>query len=91
MANGSVLHDWHAEIVAFRSINRFLLEECRALSLSGIESSDYVRKRRSDEVSPGHPQPFTVREDVKLHMYCSEAPCMPWGSEIVQEGSMANI
>lgn len=75
-ANGTVLHDWHAEIVALRSINRFLLEECRALALSGEQSSNYIRRRGQDEISQSQFQPFTIREDIKLHMYCSEAPCM---------------
>ncbi|OBT90147.1 hypothetical protein VE02_00942 [Pseudogymnoascus sp. 03VT05] len=74
-ANGTVLHDWHAEVVALRSINRFLLEECRKLALSKEQSSKYVRRRRVNEITPSNFQPFTIREDVKLHMYCSEAPC----------------
>jgi tRNA-specific adenosine deaminase 1 len=74
-ANGTVLHDWHGEVVALRSINRFLLEECRKLALSKEQSSKYVRRRRADEITPSNFQPFTVKEDVKLHMYCSEAPC----------------
>ncbi|KFY07059.1 hypothetical protein V492_07478 [Pseudogymnoascus sp. VKM F-4246] len=74
-ANGTVLHDWHAEVVALRSINRFLLEECRKIALSKEQSSKYVRRRRADEITPSNFQPFTIKEDVKLHMYCSEAPC----------------
>ncbi|KFZ03611.1 hypothetical protein V502_10802 [Pseudogymnoascus sp. VKM F-4520 (FW-2644)] len=74
-ANGTVLHDWHAEVVALRSINRFLLEECRKIALSKDQSSKYVRRRRADEITPSNFQPFTIKEDVKLHMYCSEAPC----------------
>ncbi|KFY21200.1 hypothetical protein V491_03083, partial [Pseudogymnoascus sp. VKM F-3775] len=74
-ANGTVLHDWHAEVVALRSINCFLLEECRKLALSKEQSSKYVRRRRADEITLSSFQPFTIRNDVKLHMYCSEAPC----------------
>jgi tRNA-specific adenosine deaminase 1 len=74
-ANGTVLHDWHAEIVALRSINRFLLEECRSIELSKDQTSKYVRRRRVDEITQSNFQPFTIREDVRLHMYCSEAPC----------------
>jgi tRNA-specific adenosine deaminase 1 len=73
--NGTVLHDWHAEIVALRSINRFLLEECRTIAQSKTQSSKYVRKRNADEITQRNFQPFIIREDVKLHMYCSEAPC----------------
>lgn len=74
-ANGTVLHDWHAEVVALRSINRFLLEECRKIALSKDQSSKYIRRRKADEITPSNFQPFTIKEDVILHMYCSEAPC----------------
>lgn len=90
-ANGSILHDWHAEIVALRAFNRFLLEECRSLALSGASSSAYIRRRRVDELSQDHSQPFTIREDVKLHMYCSEAPCMYNMWNHTHEGEVTNI
>jgi tRNA-specific adenosine deaminase 1 len=75
-AHGLVLHDWHAEILAIRALNVFLLEECKALALTQVQSSAYLRRRREDEITERHFQPFTVREGVKLHMYSSEAPCM---------------
>ncbi len=98
-ARGNVLHDWHAEVLAIRAFNRFLLEECRHLALGGPGmSSPFLRRRTAGEIrrSGGsgrgdseimtttttaddeggwHAQPFAWREDVALHMYCSEAPC----------------
>lgn len=96
-AQGNVLHDWHAEILAIRAFNRFLLEECRQLALGGPSmTSPFLRRRTAEEMishsgsdsseseSEGeesrncncwHAQPFAWREDVALHMYCSEAPC----------------
>jgi tRNA-specific adenosine deaminase 1 len=74
-ARGMVLHDWHAEIVAIRSFNQFLLKECQALALSKEQNSQYLRRRREEEITETHFQPFTLNEDVSLHMYCSEAPC----------------
>lgn len=108
-AQGNVLHDWHAEILAIRAFNRFLLEECRQLALGGPSmTSPFLRRRTAEEmISPSsdrsssggrdcenvnnssssereresetcnywHAQPFAWREDVALHMYCSEAPC----------------
>ncbi|ROW10185.1 hypothetical protein VMCG_01870 [Cytospora schulzeri] len=69
-ANGIILHDWHAEVLAMRALNHFVLQECRALA-EGKDSA-YIRRKTDDE--PGT-QPFAWREDVTLHMYCSEAPC----------------
>ncbi|KAL3426575.1 tRNA-specific adenosine deaminase [Phlyctema vagabunda] len=74
-AKGLVLHDWHAEILAIRSFNRFLLEECHALARSGKQTSEYVRLRTAAEQSETHYQPFALNDGIQLHMYCSEAPC----------------
>ncbi|KAF9871906.1 hypothetical protein CkaCkLH20_10538 [Colletotrichum karsti] len=76
-AKGNALHDWHAEVLAIRAFNRHLLDECRRL-LNAPENhpdSSLLRRRAPREVSPDAPQPFTLRDDVRLHMYCSEAPC----------------
>jgi len=74
-AQGLVLHDWHAEILAIRSLNRFLLEECHALASQEKTSSEYVRFRSPDERNEFQFQPFALNNEIDLHMYCSEAPC----------------
>lgn len=74
-AQGVVLHDWHAEVLAIRAFNRFLLEECYALVSSEKKHSKFVRLRSQDEISDTHFQPFAMNEEIQLHMYCSEAPC----------------
>lgn len=77
-AMGGVLHDWHAEILAIRAFNYFILEECRRIAASD-EPSEYLRRRTADEISAEAEawcgQPFAWRDDVTVHMYCSEAPC----------------
>ncbi|KAG8166553.1 hypothetical protein KVR01_002242 [Diaporthe batatas] len=75
-AKGRVLHDWHAEVLVIRAFNYFILQECRAIATDG-KDSPYVCRRTStttDEPSENRPQ-FFWKEDVTLHMYCSEAPC----------------
>ncbi|KAI0445816.1 adenosine deaminase/editase [Xylaria telfairii] len=96
-ARGNVLHDWHAEVLAIRAFNCFVLDECRALASGSGGSSTFIRHRSSAELTSSpdsceskcgdddddddvdevdwHGQPFAWREDVLLHMYCSEAPC----------------
>ncbi|CZT15690.1 related to tRNA-specific adenosine deaminase 1 [Ramularia collo-cygni] len=81
-ANGNVLHDWHAEILAIRAFNRFLVDECADLARRGLGSETaWIRWRQNvekDEVEDAagwQGQPFALRDDVKIHMYCSEAPC----------------
>lgn len=80
-ANGLILHDWHAEILAIRAFNHFVLEECRNLAMGRLNGSEYLRVRSAEEIAQTTSdgwwsgQPFAWREDVSLHMYCSEAPC----------------
>lgn len=75
VADGNILHDWHAEVVAIRTFNRFLLDECLLISTTPSANSQFVRQRSIEDISEHEPQPFTIREDVQIHMYCSEAPC----------------
>ncbi|CZR51652.1 related to tRNA-specific adenosine deaminase 1 [Phialocephala subalpina] len=81
-AQGIVVHDWHAEILAIRSLNRFLLEECLDLAMSRKAFSEYVRFRGPEERTKTHFQPFALQDDISLHMYCSEAPCGDASMEI---------
>ncbi|KZF22175.1 hypothetical protein L228DRAFT_283349 [Xylona heveae TC161] len=74
-ANGMVLHDCHAEILAIRSFNRFLIQECHDLVLAGEQSSRFVRRRRQSEISTTSFQPFAMNNDIRIHMFSSEAPC----------------
>ncbi|KAI0204112.1 adenosine deaminase/editase [Astrocystis sublimbata] len=91
-AQGNVLHDWHAEVLAIRAFNCFVLDECRGLVSGSRTASKFIRHRFISENTDGndngdgyvdvdvnmnhwHGQPFTWRDDVLLHMYCSEAPC----------------
>jgi hypothetical protein len=78
-SNGVGLHDWHAEILAIRTFNRFLLDECYRILSLGASSEILILDKPGDHASypsEGLEVPFQIKEDVKLHMYCSEAPCM---------------
>lgn len=68
-AHGRILHDWHAEILAIRAFNRFLLDQCLLLVSSPCAASPFL------EHTPHAAHPFALRESVQIHMYCSEAPC----------------
>lgn len=81
-----MLHDWHAEIIAIRAFNHFLLQECFRLTQSPESLSSFVRRREMDELSIENGlQPFAVREALKIHMYCSEAPCGDASMELIME------
>ncbi|KAI2610449.1 hypothetical protein GGR54DRAFT_376511 [Hypoxylon sp. NC1633] len=102
-AQGNVLHDWHAEVLAIRAFNRFVLDECDAMvkrrsseflrwrtpgEIAAHTSSSAQRKGEKEKGEEGeektwHGQPFTWREDILLHMYCSEAPCGDASMELI--------
>ncbi|AEO54699.1 hypothetical protein MYCTH_2297544 [Thermothelomyces thermophilus ATCC 42464] len=87
-ANGVALHDWHAEVLAIRAFNRFILDECHRLARDDAAESDFLRRRTQEELppisnGPWHHQPFAWREDLTLHMYCSEAPCGDASMELI--------
>ena len=83
---GMVLHDWHAEVLAIRAFNHFLLQECLLLSSSPKSTSPYVRRREKHETSRlDSLQPFSICENIKIHMYSSEAPCGDASMEIVMD------
>ena len=67
VANGNGIHDWHAEILALRAFNNFLLTECRALAADPAYDSFVLQRAMG-------PQPFEMK-DVRLYLYASEAPC----------------
>lgn len=71
-ANGIGLHDWHAEALAIRTFNSYILDECLRIIDTG--SSDLLEKAFASDGLAG-PKPFCVQPGIKLHMYASEAPC----------------
>lgn len=46
-------------------------------------SSNFIRQRAPHEITALEYQPFAIKEDVEIHMYCSEAPCGDASMELV--------
>ncbi|KAJ5818144.1 hypothetical protein N7474_003735 [Penicillium riverlandense] len=87
---GLVLHDFHAEILALRAFNYWLLTECRSVLIQEehetskhhpnanmmMSGSPFIRRRENDEHDHGIKwPPFEIQPDVKVYMYCTCAPC----------------
>ncbi|QDS73879.1 hypothetical protein FKW77_007007 [Venturia effusa] len=74
-ARGTVLHDCHAEIIAVRAFNRFLISECANLAQDGTAVSRWLRRTMTIERAGNLQQPFVLKDDVRIYFYSSEAPC----------------
>lgn len=85
-AKGAILHDFHAEVVAIRAFNHFLLQECLKLAKAPNFSSPFLRRRLDHELSASKGlQPFSLHSDLKICMFNSEAPCGDASMELVME------
>ena len=69
---GTVLHDSHAETLAFRALSRFLLAEMEHVLQWESYTSRWVEFQHP---SPGWKKPFTLCTSVSIHMFSTEAPC----------------
>ena len=83
LARGNVLHDWHAEVLAIRAFNRYLLDELLLTLSPPYPDSAILRPRTDEERTPTEPQPYALRDGVQIHMYCSEAPCGDASMELI--------
>ncbi|KAF2774028.1 tRNA-specific adenosine deaminase [Teratosphaeria nubilosa] len=56
LAQGNVLHDWHAEVLAVRAFNRWLVDECANLAdpHEGAASAWVRRRQKGQESRRGH-------------------------------------
>lgn len=80
-----VLHDCHAEVLAVRALNYWLINECSTVIQQGhqyVESvSSQINKktpfvrRRVTTGSHDMSAPFEINPDVKIYMYSTCAPC----------------
>lgn len=82
---GLTLHDSHAEILALRLFNYYLIQEI--LGFENTENADErlvtsILKKDNDQTSNYQ---YAIREDVKLGLYISELPCGDCSLEQTQE------
>ncbi|KAJ6144447.1 hypothetical protein N7470_008342 [Penicillium chermesinum] len=85
---GLVLHDCHAEILAIRAFNHWLMTECHSILAEEAagetnpatgspnpSESKFIRKRDHHVTCEGQCPPFEMQPNVRIYMYCTCAPC----------------
>ncbi|KAL4911219.1 adenosine deaminase/editase [Aspergillus multicolor] len=97
--NGLVLHDCHAEILAMRAFNYWLISECRSVleaekqqqqqqppNPGAMEEATLPSpfiRRRQQFSKDSTLPPFEIHPDIHIYMYCTCAPCGDASMELV--------
>ncbi|KAG0675813.1 hypothetical protein C6P42_001508 [Pichia californica] len=69
-SNGKILHDMHAEILAIRGLNWYILKEIEKLK-NGNYYSDIIEMINEENVD----FKFKLKRNIKFSLYISELPC----------------
>lgn len=90
--SGLVLHDSHAEVLALRGFNYWLLSELRKTIedpgyLSRFIEQSSLEASTSSSGVPGQApsRPFKLRSSVSIHLFTTEAPCGDASMELLME------
>ncbi|KAK9446397.1 adenosine deaminase/editase [Limtongia smithiae] len=84
-ACGGVLHDCHAEILAIRGFNRYLIDECTRLIHHPNYISPCVNRPNLDD-----PTRFDIDEHCKIVLLATEIPCGDASMEQLGAGAKEN-
>ncbi|KAL6241461.1 hypothetical protein RBB50_011725 [Rhinocladiella similis] len=86
---GMVLHDSHAEVLALRGLNCWLLSEAKAVLSDPTFRSPFLELDVSEpsdadpNLSPSASPPLRLRRQVSIHFFTTEAPCGDASMEIL--------
>ncbi|KAI1610616.1 hypothetical protein EDD36DRAFT_421690 [Exophiala viscosa] len=86
---GLVLHDSHAEVLALRGINHWLLREVQAILANPAYQSPFLEAAFETGSANNHQHesqaPFRLKSQVSVHFFTTEAPCGDASMEILME------
>lgn len=96
--HGRVLHDCHAEILAIRGFNYWLLRETKWMVQNPDHDSEWLRftdgisinddeDAREGAVSPSRNHPIALRSDVRISLFSTTAPCGDASMDILVRSS----
>ncbi|KAK9235359.1 adenosine deaminase/editase [Lipomyces kononenkoae] len=84
-AGGHVLHDCHAEVLAIRAFNRYLINECEKLDDNERYFSLCVE--RNVCTRPLNFKRFRLRQNCEIYLLATEVPCGDASMELVGAGT----
>ncbi|KIW79051.1 hypothetical protein Z517_08891 [Fonsecaea pedrosoi CBS 271.37] len=82
---GLVVHDSHAEILALRGFNRWILSEVEAILRDPAYRSPYLNISHRDDTGKASGCPFRLKDHVTIHFFSTEAPCGDASMEILMD------
>ncbi|KAK9453253.1 adenosine deaminase/editase [Dipodascopsis uninucleata] len=80
-SRGRFLHDSHAEILAIRAFNRYILTECRRIQNENGYESPCIDRLNNDIKYQ-----FCLREECRLYLLVTELPCGDSSMEALSAG-----
>lgn len=79
-----MVHDSHAEVLALRGFNYWLLSEIKRVIEDSAYKSPFITISNTDS-------PFRLRDDVSLHLFTTEAPCGDASMELLIDSMPAGM
>ena len=95
---GLVLHDSHAEILALRGFNFWLLSEVQAIVQGPTYESEYLdvvakeaNLRNENVCNVPYIPPFQLKDDFTIHFFTTEAPCGDASMDLLMESFPSDL
>ena len=89
---GLVLHDSHAEILALRGFNYWLLSEVQTILVDPAYRSSYLECHQGEPsatvssiAESSQTRPFKLKDNISIHFFTTEAPCGDASMEILMQ------
>lgn len=87
--HGLILHDCHAEILALRGFNHWLLCEIEHILDGSTNCSTWLQLNDHSPRSSLNAPPFCLRPGVEIHLFSTEAPCGDASMELLMASAQA--
>lgn len=90
--HGLILHDCHAEILALRGFDYWILCELERMITQSNYESPWLERQIPNEPQTANftPKPFRIKAGVEVHLFSTEAPCGDASMELLMAAAKAS-